>query len=93
MDNTIVSKSISVPLSLRLSGSTLKVIAVISMVADYCAYFLMKHDIPLYEAMRCLGCIAIPVFTFLITEWFANTRNRTRYFLTLLAYAIISEIP
>lgn len=80
-------------LSPRLSGSALKLIAIFSMVTDHCAYFLMEQGTPLYEAMRCFGRIAFPVFAFLIAEGFAHTRNRTRYFLTLCVFAIISELP
>ena len=72
MNNALSSKNFSVPLSLRLSGSALKVIAVISMVADHCAYFLMEHGAPLYEAMRCFGRIAFSVFAFLIAEGFGH---------------------
>ena len=43
--------------------------------------------------MRCFGRIVFPVFAFLIAEGFAHTRNRSRYFLTILGFAIISEIP
>lgn len=93
MENILKSKSFSVPLSLRMSGSALKIIAVLSMVADHCAYFLMEPDTPLYNLMRCFGRIAFPVFAFLIAEGFAHTRSRTRYFLTLLGFALISEIP
>lgn len=66
-----------------LSGSALKVIAVISMVSDLCAYYLMEHGTFLYEVMRCSGRIAYPVFAFLIAEGFRHTRNRMRYFLQL----------
>ncbi|MDE7421470.1 MAG: conjugal transfer protein TraX [Muribaculaceae bacterium] len=93
MENALISKSFSVPLSLRMSGSALKIIAVLSMVADHCAYFLMEPETPLYDVMRCFGRIAFPVFAFLIAEGFAHTRSRTHYFLTLLGFAIISEIP
>ena len=93
MGNLSATRPFSVPLSLRLSGSALKIIAVLSMVADHCAYFLLEHETSLYEAMRCFGRIAFPVFAFLIAEGFAHTRSRTRYFLTLLGFAIISEIP
>lgn len=93
MENTFISRSFSVPLSLRLSGSALKIIAVLSMVADHCAYFLMEPDTPLYNVLRCFGRIAFPVFAFLIAEGFAHTRSRTRYFLTLLGFALLSEIP
>ena len=75
------------------SGSTLKIIAIVSMVIDHCAYFLMDNDTVLYEAMRCVGRIAFPVFAFLIAEGFAYTHNRKRYFVQLLAFAIVSEVP
>lgn len=90
---TTVNKSFSVPLPLRLSGSALKIIAVLSMVTDHCAYYLMEHDTATYGMMRCFGRMAFPLFAFLISEGFANTRNRTRYFLTLLSFAIVSELP
>lgn len=93
MENILSSKSFSVPLSLRQSGSALKIIAVLSMVADHFAYFLLEPDTPLYNVMRCFGRIAFPIFAFLIAEGFANTRSRTRYFLTLLGFALLSEIP
>lgn len=83
----------SVPLSLRLSGSALKVIAVLSMLADHCAYYLMEHGTPAYDMMRCFGRMAFPLFAFLIAEGFANTRNRLRYLLTILGFAVISELP
>ncbi len=90
---TTTPKPSSVPLSLRLSGSALKVIAVLSMLGDHCAYYLMEHGTPAYEILRCFGRIAFPVFAFLIAEGFANTRNRTRYLLIILGFAVISELP
>lgn len=79
--------------SIRLSGSALKVIAVLSMVADHSAYYLMEHGTLLYEVMRCFGRIAFPVFAFLIAEGFRHTQNRMKYFLQLLGFAVISEVP
>ena len=76
-----------------LSGSALKVIAMISMVIDHIALYLMEHGTLLYETMRCIGRIAFPVFAFLIAEGFIHTRSRYRYFFTLLGFAVISEIP
>ncbi|MCE9238073.1 conjugal transfer protein TraX [Bacteroides thetaiotaomicron] len=77
----------------RLSGSALKVIAMIFMVIDHVALYLMEHGTVLYETMRCIGRIAFPVFAFLIAEGFIHTRSRYRYFFTLLGFAVISEIP
>ena len=76
-----------------LNGSALKVIAVISMVADHCACYLMEEDTLIYEAMRCFGRIAFPVFAFLVAEGFLHTRNRMSYFLLLLGFAVASEVP
>lgn len=76
-----------------LSGSALKVIALVSMLVDHSAYYLLEHGTTLHEAMRCFGRVAFPVFAFLIAEGFAHTRNRLRYFLTLLGFAVISEVP
>ena len=79
--------------SIRLSGSALKVIALVSMVTDHSAYYLMEHGTLLYEVMRCFGRIAFPVFAFLIAEGFRHTRNRMKYFLQLLGFAVVSEVP
>ena len=86
----LFKSSIALP---KLSGSALKVIAVISMVIDHSAYYLMEHDTLVYEMMRCFGRIAFPIFAFLIAEGFRHTRNRMNYFLHLLGFTVISEIP
>lgn len=90
MNNTA---AFNIPLSLRLSGSALKVIAILSMVADHCAYFLMEPDAPFYGTLRSFGRIAFPMFAFLVAEGFAHSRNRVRYFLFLILAGIVSEIP
>ena len=89
MNNTA---TFNIPLSLRASGSALKIIAVLSMVADHCAYFLMGPDAPFYGVFRSFGRIAFPVFAFLVAEGFANSRNRLRYFLILVLFGIMSEL-
>ena len=90
-----MNASTSCPLKLLplLSGSALKIIAVLSMVADHCAYYLLDGNTWAYEVMRCFGRVAFPVFAFLVAEGFAHTRNRMRYFLSLLLFAVISEVP
>lgn len=57
-----------------LSGSALKVIALISMVIDHVALYLMEQGTLLYETMRCIGRIAFPVFAFLIGKHSLNYR-------------------
>ena len=90
-----------------LSGSTLKVIALVSMTCDHLAAYLWNGTEalrrPLLSAigfqvtgcdlMRGFGRIAFPLFAFLLTEGFRHTRDRLRYGCGLLAFAFLSEIP
>ena len=90
-----------------LSGSALKVIAVITMTIDHIGAFLC-YDRPWFQTelatigdktvtpyiiLRLIGRLAFPIFAFLITEGFLHTRNRKRYGISLLIFAFISEIP
>ena len=47
----------------------------------------------LYFMMRLIGRIAFPIFIFLLIQGFSKTHNRIMYFVRLLLFAIISEIP
>lgn len=83
---------INLPRILRLSGSALKVIAVLSMVIDHLALYFMESGTPVYEVMRSMGRIAFPVFAFLIAEGYTYSKDRTWYFIKLLGFAFISEM-
>lgn len=76
-----------------LSGSALKVIALVSMTMDHIAYYLMEHGTLLYDLMRTVGRMAFPIFAFLLVEGYDHTRSTRKYALNLLAFALISEIP
>ena len=91
-----------------LSGSSLKLIAVITMLIDHTACFLLasepffnqklvinttSYDFSLYIFFRTVGRLAFPIFAFLLTEGFQYTHNRKKYALNLLVFALLSEIP
>lgn len=81
-----------------LSGSALKVIAVVSMTIDHIAYYILDQQMGLgntwyYEVMRCVGRLAFPIFAFLIIEGYHHTRHVGKYMLALLVTAIVAEIP
>lgn len=88
-----------------LSGSWLKVIAMVSMAIDHVAAYLLRFD-PDYTAvfftvgnkqvswcflMRCIGRLAFPLFAFLLVEGFLHTSNRMKYGRNLLLFALLSE--
>lgn len=77
----------------QLSGSWLKIIAILSMTIDHIAYYYGVSNPYVYDLMRTIGRIAFPTFAFLLAEGYVYTRNRQRYMLSLFTFAILSEIP
>ena len=91
----------------QFSGSTLKLIACVSMLSDHLAksyiirfpwantiwFTFAGRSISLLQLMLMFGRFAFPIFVFLLVEGFEKTRNRKRYGLSLLVLALLSEIP
>ncbi len=92
-----------------LSGSTLKLIAMLSMLIDHigaalvgpytdsvletAGYEEVRRLTECYDLLRDIGRIAFPIFCFLLIEGFLHTRNVWRYAGRLLLFSIISEVP
>lgn len=45
------------------------------------------------SVLQMIGSLSVPIFAFLLVEGFVHTSNFKRYLLSLLGYAVISEIP
>jgi len=91
-----------------ISGSTLKLIAIVTMLIDHVgAVVLIRMMLQgvsvsgavdeklwsIYELSRDIGRVAFPIFCFLLVEGFERTRDRGKYALRLGIFALISEIP
>ena len=88
-----------------LSGSALKMIALITMLTDHTAFFILgsvpfatatlftvgKVNVTIFYICRFIGRTAFPIYCFLLTEGFAYTKNREKYGANLLIFAIVSE--
>ena len=87
-----------------LSGSTLKIIALVTMFIDHIGAVIVQrtmwmpgfeHDFwrSLYWPLRYIGRLAFPIFCFLLVEGFVHTSNVKKYLSRLIIFALVSEIP
>lgn len=78
-----------------IGRTTLKMIAVITMLIDHIAYIFLdvSRNEELYRGMRMIGRISFPVFCFVLVQGFLTTRDVRKYLLRLSVFAVLSEIP
>lgn len=67
----------------------LKIIAIITMFCDHLGSAMYGTITP----FNYIGRIAFPIFAFQISEGFLHTKNLEKYFIRLMAFALISQIP
>lgn len=72
-----------------LTTFQLKVLAIISMLADHVGAVLYPEAVWL----RYAGRLAFPIFCFLLVEGYYHTGNVAKYMARLGIFALISEIP
>ncbi|MCR5799877.1 MAG: conjugal transfer protein TraX [Lachnospiraceae bacterium] len=85
-----------------ISADVLKYVAYITMFIDHIgagliepsAAFRNYGSVKTYDILiRLIGRVAFPIFCFLLVEGFNHTRNKWKYALNLLLFALITEIP
>lgn len=92
-----------------LTAFSIKIIAITTMLTDHIGAVIIQpylnakmdslgYDLSqtlntVYNITRAIGRMAFPLFCFMLVEGFFHTRNKWKYLLRLLIFAIISEIP
>lgn len=91
-----------------LSGSSLKVIAMVCMVVDHATKMgmagwpWMRTELftvgntsvtPAFIGACVIGRMAFPLFAFLCVEGFRHTRNVRKYMISMLVFAVLSVVP
>lgn len=81
------------PVGSRFTANTLKIIAIMAMLIDHIAWRFVPTATPLGIIMHIIGRLTMPIMCFFIAEGFFHTRNKRKYAIRLLLFAIISQIP
>lgn len=91
-----------------ISGSTVKLVAIITMFIDHFAAAVLVRVLifqirsygewsdllyDIYQIMRMVGRLGFPIFCFLLVEGFQKTGSRIKYAFRLGLFALISEVP
>lgn len=88
-----------------LSGTALKRLALCSMLLDHLGASCLEAGVfsrpgPISEplltldvCLRWAGRLAFPLYCFLLVEGFLHTHDVRRYFLQLLGFGLVSELP
>ena len=67
----------------------LKIVAMVTMLMDHLGVIFF----PEVDWLRTIGRLAFPLFAYFIAQGFRYTRSRPRYFLRLLVFGLISQVP
>ena len=67
-------------------------IAATTMVVDHLGLYIFA-DTAMYEPLRIIGRLAMPLYVYMLTEGFQHTRNKDKYFWRILIFAFIAQLP
>ncbi len=90
-----------------VDGFTLKLIAIITMFIDHVGAVIVERYLMTLSVtdsnyglinildlvLRSIGRVAFPIFIFCMVQGFCHTSNKLKYFLRLVLFALIAEIP
>ena len=76
-----------------LNRDAIKYIAMATMLLNHFAHVFLDHGSTLFAVFTGIGYFTAPVMVYFMVEGYGYTRSKKKYFLRLLLFAILSEIP
>jgi len=76
-----------------INGNVLKTIALIAMVIDHIGFYFEPFlNTNIMVICRCMGRIAMPIFTYLVVQGFFHTSNFKKYIFRIGLWSVITQI-
>lgn len=72
-----------------MTSFCLKLIAMFAMFCDHFGYAFFHH----FSFFNYIGRIAFPIFAFQISQGFKYTKSLKKYYMRLIIFALISQVP
>ena len=72
----------------KLNANQLKIIAIIAMLIDHVALSFLPSQTVLYQIMRAIGKITMPIMCYFIAEGYYKTSNIKKYLLRLILFSL-----
>lgn len=76
-----------------LNRDILKYLAILAMLLDHIAWYLMEFSSPWAQAFHIVGRITAPLMCFFLAQGYVYTRSLPRYLGRLAVFAALSQIP
>lgn len=76
-----------------LSRNMLKYLAIIAMLLDHIAWYLLPFSSPWAQAFHVVGRITAPVMCFFLAQGYRYTHSLPGYFGRLLLFAVLTQVP
>ena len=76
-----------------LNRDAIKHLAIIAMLLDHIAWYLLEFSSPWAQAFHVAGRVTAPVMCFFLAQGYVYTRSVPRYLGRLFAFALLSQIP
>lgn len=78
---------------IAINAMMLKCLLIMAVSVNVFGIVMYEPDTLMHQVLRGVGMMGVPIAVFLTVEAYYNTKSRARYFLRVLVWGIVAELP